>query len=151
ALLTSSLFAQEGVPRPPGLVTEKMWWPPSAEDWKKPVLIHWQRTWSDAVALSQETKRPILICVNMDGEPASEHYAGVRYAQPDTAKLYEPYVCVVASVYRHNARDYDEHGHRILCPRFGSVTCGEHIAIEPLLFAKYFDGKRVAPRHIMVE
>jgi hypothetical protein len=31
------------------------------------------------------------------------------------------------------------------------VTCGEHIAIEPALFDQFFDGKRVAPRHIMVE
>src|SRR5262245_33381947 len=87
----------------------------------------------------------------MDGEIASEHYAGVRYRQPEIAKLYEPYVCVIASVYRHTARDYDEHGQRVLCPRFGSVTCGEHIAIEPLLHDKYFDNRRVAPRHIGVE
>src|SRR5262245_65077961 len=102
-----------------------MWPAADAEGWKKPVLITWQRTWEDAVAVSKETKRPILVCINMDGEIASEHYAGVRYRQPDIAKLYEPYVCVIASVYRHNPRDYDEHGHRILCPRFGSVTCGD--------------------------
>jgi tetratricopeptide (TPR) repeat protein len=136
---------------PPGVTREQMWPAPTAEDWKKPCLIHWQRTWEDAVAVSRETKKPILICVNMDGEVASEHYAGVRYRQPDMAKLYEPYVCVIASVYRHNPRDYDEEGNRILCPRFGSVTCGEHIWIEPGLFEKFFDGKRVAPRHIMVE
>jgi hypothetical protein len=75
----------------------------------------------------------------------------VRYRQPDMAALYSPYVCVIASVYRHTPRDYDEHGNRVLCPRFGSVTCGEHIAIEPALFDQFFDGKRVAPRHIMVE
>ena len=87
----------------------------------------------------------------MDGEIASEHYAGVRYRQPEIATLYEPYVCVIASVYRHTPRDYDEQGQRILCPRFGSVTCGEHIAIEPVLYEKFFDGKRIAPRHIGVE
>jgi tetratricopeptide (TPR) repeat protein len=58
---------------------------------------------------------------------------------------------VIASVYRHNPRDYDENGQRILCPRFGSVTCGEHIAIEPQLFGEFFDGRRIAPRHIGVE
>ena len=101
--------------------------------------------------VSKETGKPILVCVNMDGEIASEHYAGVRYRQPEIATLYEPYVCVIASVYRHTPRDYDEQGRRILCPRFGSVTCGEHIAIEPILFEKFFDGKRIAPRHIGVE
>jgi hypothetical protein len=87
----------------------------------------------------------------MDGEIASEHYAGVRYRQPDIARLYEPYVCVIASVYRHNPRDYDDEGRRIPCPRFGTVTCGEHIWIEPTLFEQFFDGRRIAPRHIMVE
>ena len=130
---------------------ESMWPAPTAEDWKKPVLIKWQRTWEDAVALSKQTGRPILICVNMDGEVASEHYAGIRYRQPEIARLYQPYVAVIASVYRHTPRDYDEQGRRIPCPRFGTVTCGEHIAIEPILYEKFFDGKRIAPRHIMVE
>ncbi|MBK7644964.1 MAG: hypothetical protein IPJ19_18290 [Planctomycetes bacterium] len=136
---------------PQGATRESMWPAPTAEDWKKPCLVHWERTWDDAVAVSRETGKPILICVNMDGEVASEHYAGIRYRDPSIVALYEPYVCVIASVYRHNPRDYDDEGRRILCPRFGGVTCGEHIWIEPLLFDKYFEGKRVAPRHIMIE
>jgi hypothetical protein len=130
---------------------ENTWRAPTAEDWKKPVLLKFQRSWDDAVAVAREEGRPILVCINMDGEIASEHYAGVRYRQPEIAALYEPYVCVVASVYRHNPRDYDDDGHRIPCPRFGSVTCGEHIAIEPVVFEKFCDGQRVAPRHIAVE
>ena len=130
---------------------EAMWPAPTKEDWAKPCMITFQRSFEDAVQVSQETGRPILICVNMDGEIASEHYAGIRYRQADKAALYRPYVCVIASVYRHNPRDYDENGERILCPRFGSVTCGEHIAIEPGLHDTYFEDTRVAPRHIMVE
>jgi hypothetical protein len=150
-LLAAALPGQEGVPPPPGLIPEQMWPAPTAADWAKPVLIQWQRTWQDAVRLSQETKRAILVCVNMDGEIASEHYAGIRYRDPEITKLYEPYIPVIASVYRHNPRDYDEQGQRIPCPRFGCVTCGEHIALEPLIYAKFLDGKRIAPRHIMVE
>lgn len=130
---------------------ESTWPAPTAEDWKKPCLVPWQRTWEDAVAVAKETGRPILICVNMDGEIASEHYAGIRYRSAEIAALYEPYVTVIASVYRHNPRDYDDEGRRIPCPRFGGVTCGEHIAIEPIVFEKYLDGQRVAPRHICVE
>ncbi|MBI3845174.1 MAG: hypothetical protein HY292_11120 [Planctomycetes bacterium] len=135
---------------PAGVTREQMWPAPTAEDWKKPCLVKWERTWEDAQAVSRETKRPILVCINMDGEIASEHYAGVRYRQPEIAALYEPYVCVIASVYRHNPRDYDEQGRRIPCPRFWTVTCGEHIAIEPILFEKYMDGRRIAPRHIAI-
>ena len=135
----------------PNVDREQMWFAPTAEDWKKPCLVRFERTMEDAIAVAKETRKPILVCVNMDGEIASEHYAGVRYRRPETAKLYDPYVCVIASVYRHVPRDHDEEGNRIPCPRFGSVTCGEHIAIEPGLYDKYFDGKRIAPRHIGVE
>ena len=133
------------------LVREEMW--PAADDagWAKPCLIPWQRTWDDAVAMSKQTGKPILICINMDGEIASEHYAGIRYRQPEVAKLYEDYVCVVASVYRHTPRDFDDEGRRVVCPRFGTVTCGEHIALEGVIYPKYCDGQRVAPRHIAVD
>lgn len=135
----------------PGATEDQMWRPPTAADWQKPVLIEFERTWGDAVAVAQETNKPILVCINMDGEIASEHYAGVHYRDPETAKLFADYVCVIASVYRHTPRDHDEHGNRICCPRFGSVTCGEHIAIEPLLYEKFMNGQRISPRHIMVE
>jgi tetratricopeptide (TPR) repeat protein len=139
-------------PRPPRSQDREVTWPaPTAEDWARPCLIPWQRSWEDAQALSRETGKPILVCVNMDGEIASEHYAGVRYRQPEIAALYEQYVCVIASVYRHTPRDHDEQGRRILCPRFGSVTCGEHIALEGQAYQRYFDGQRVAPRHVGVE
>jgi len=150
ALAGSLAAAQQGAGPAPAS-REATWPAPTAEDWARPCLVTWQRTFEDALAVSKESERPILICVNMDGEIASEHYAGIRYRQPDIAALYEPYVCVIASVYRHSPRDFDEDGQRIPCPRFGTVTCGEHIAIEPGLFEGFFEDQRVAPRHIMVE
>lgn len=135
----------------PGVSREAMWPAPTEADWAKPCLITWQRTMEDAEAVSRSTGRPILVSVNMDGEIASEHYAGIRYRQAEIAALYEPYVNVIASVYRHTPRDFDDEGRRILCPRFGSVTCGEHIAIEPGLYGDYFEGQRVAPRHVGIE
>jgi hypothetical protein len=136
---------------PPGQTVETMWPAPTAEDWAKPVLVRWQRSVADAVKIATETGRPILVCVNMDGEPASEHFAGVRYRDPETASLLEPYVCVPASVYRHTPRDFDAQGRRVPCPRLGQVTCGEHIAAETELYEKYFEGQRIAPRHILLE
>jgi len=153
APLTISAAAQSGLGNTTAqdLSREEMWAAPTEEDWAKPCLITWQRSWTDAVAVSKETGKPILVCVNMDGEIASEHYAGIRYRQPEVAALYEPYVTVIGSVYRHNPRDFDEDGQRIPCPRFGTVTCGEHIWIEPVFYEKFLDEKRIAPRHIMVE
>ena len=134
-----------------GTTQEQMWPAATAEGWAKPCLIPWQRNFEDALAVSKATGAPILVCVNMDGEIASEHFAGVRYRDPATAKALERYVCVIASVYRHTARDYDEQGHRVVCPRFGTVTCSEHIACEVELYGKYFEGKRISPRHIMLD
>ncbi|MEM8884956.1 MAG: hypothetical protein AAGD14_12865 [Planctomycetota bacterium] len=147
----TTLAGAQGDREGQGLGREGMWPAPTAEDWKKPVLITFQRTWKDALEVSKATGRAILICINMDGEIASEHYAGIRYRQKEVAKLYEPYVCVIASTYRHNPRDYDDDGNRILCPRFGSVTCGEHIWIEPIIYEKFCEGQRVAPRHICID
>jgi tetratricopeptide (TPR) repeat protein len=149
--LLALLLASPAAGQVDGVSREEMWFAPTEEDWARPCLITWQRTWEDAQQVAKETGKPILICVNMDGEIASEHYAGVRYRQAEIAALYAPYVTVMASVYRHTPRDHDEEGGRIECPRFGGVTCGEHIAIEPVLFEQFFEGTRVAPRHIMVE
>jgi tetratricopeptide (TPR) repeat protein len=138
-------------PAPAPQTREQIWYAPTADDWAKPCLIPWQRTWEDALDVARQSGRPLMVCVNMDGEIASEHYAGVRYRQSEIAALFEPYVCVMASVYRHTERDFDAEGRRTICPRFGSVTCGEHIAIEPKLYQLFFDERRVAPRHVVVE
>lgn len=133
-----------------GLSEEVMWPAADAEGWRKPCLVPWQRTFEDALRVARAEQRPILVAVNMDGEIASEHFAGVRYRDPETAALMSRYACVMASVYRHTPRDYDVDGTRIECPRFQTVTCGEHIEAERELYERYFDGKRIAPRHIVL-
>lgn len=111
-------------------------------------LVRWERTLADAELLSRASGRPLLVCVNMDGEPASEAFATRYYCDPDFAARTAAYVPVIACPDRHNPFDYDERGRRIECPRFGRVTCGEHIAIEPLVYERFFSGRRYAPRHV---
>src|SRR6185295_15262311 len=60
------------------------------------------------------------------------------------------FVCLVASPVRHTPRDHDDQGRRIPCPRLGEVTCGEHVALEPILFDRYLGGERIAPRHALI-
>lgn len=134
-----------------GLTEEEMWPAATAEGWRQPCLVRWQRTFADAQRVARAQRRPILVAVNMDGEIASEHFAGVRYRQPETAALMGRYVCVIASVYRHTPRDYDEEGRRVECPRFGTVTCGEHVEAARELADPYFDDRPVAPRHIVID
>jgi len=113
--------------------------------------VHWQRSLDDALALCKATSRPLLIAVNMDGESASDRIVHEEYVDPAFVALTRHCVCLGASVFRHNARDHDDDGSRIPCPRFGGITCGEHMALEPQLWEKYLsDGERVAPRHALV-
>jgi hypothetical protein len=113
--------------------------------------ILWQRTLDDAVAIATAEHRPLLIALNMDGESASDRIVKENYRDPAFVAATRACVCVVGSVFRHAPRDYDGEGRRIPCPRLGEVTCGEHIALEPLLFDRYLsDGERVAPRHALV-
>jgi len=113
--------------------------------------VYWQRSLDDALALCKATSRPLLIAVNMDGESASDRIVHEEYVDPAFVALTRHCVCLGASVFRHNARDHDDDGRRIPCPRFGGITCGEHMALEPQLWEKYLsDGDRVAPRHALV-
>jgi hypothetical protein len=112
--------------------------------------ILWQRSLEDALAIAKEEKRPILLAVNMDGESASERITREQYRDPKFVASTRPFVCLMASVFRHTPRDYDEQGRRIPCPRLGEITCGEHIALEPILYDKYLGGDRIAPRHALI-
>lgn len=112
--------------------------------------ILWQRRLEDAVTIAEAEQRPILVAVNMDGESASERIVKEQYRDPEFVSMSRRFVCVIASAFRHAPRDHDELGRRIPCPRLGEVTCGEHIALEPILFDKYLGGERIAPRHALI-
>ena len=113
--------------------------------------VHWQRSLADALAVARATGKPLLLAVNMDGESASDRIVHEQYRDPAFVALTRHAVCLGASVFRHNARDHDDDGRRIPCPRFGCITCGEHMALEPQLWERYLsDGERVAPRHALV-
>lgn len=115
-----------------------------------PPLVPWQRDLADALAIQARTGKPLLIAVNADGEPASESLAWKRYRDPEFAALAEGFVCLVTSPDRRTPRDYDDRGRRLVDERFGRIVNGEALSIEPVLYERWFDGRRVAPRHIGV-
>ncbi|MCR9246228.1 MAG: hypothetical protein NXI31_14450 [bacterium] len=112
--------------------------------------IAWQRSLEDALATQKATGLPLLIAVNMNGEVFNDRFRTRTYKSAAFVESTRGYVCVVASPDRHNERDYDSLGNRIECPAFPGCTCGEHIAIEPELYRRYFNGNRNAPRHVAV-
>ena len=116
-----------------------------------PPLMPWQRNLEDALAMVQATGKPLLICVNMDGEPASEGLAWARYRNPEFVQLASGFIPLLASPDRRNPREYDDRGRRIPDWRFGRLINSEHIDIEPTLFERYFQDQRVAPRHLGID
>lgn len=125
-------------------------WKVSDEAAARPPLMPWQRTLEDALALSKTSGKPLLVCVNIDGENASESFAYGRYRDPAFAALARAFVCVLASPDSHEPRERDDRGRRIPDPRFGRLVDSEHVDVEPQLYERYFEGRRVAPRHVGV-
>lgn len=119
-------------------------------DAQDPAPIAWQRTLADALAVQKRTGLPLLIAVNSRGEVFNDRFRNRTYKSREFIELTRGYVCVIASPDRYTAADYDSFGNRIESPEFPGCTDGEHIAIEPELFRRYFNGNRTAPRHIGV-
>ena len=130
---------------------------PAASD---ALQIHWQRSLEDAAAQSARDGRPLLVVINADGESASERIVVERYRDPAFVAWTRSFHCVVGSYFRHTPRDFDAQGRRVPCPRLGEVTCGEHMALEPVLHERYLLGEhivvddgvvqRISPRHALV-
>jgi hypothetical protein len=132
---------------------------PQAPSFPDARQILWQRNLDDALELSRASGRPLLVAVNADGESASELIVRERYRDPRWVANTRSFVCVVASYFRHTPRDHDDFGARVVCPRFGEVTCGEHMALEPATHERFMKGvtielfgettDRISPRHVL--
>jgi hypothetical protein len=115
-----------------------------------PDQIAWQRSLDDARAMAAAEQRPLLVAINLDGESSSDRIVPERYRNPEFVAWTRRFVCVIGHPLRHTPRDHDDLGRRIECPRLGSVTCGEHVALEPQLFDAYLGGERISPRHALI-
>src|SRR5688572_24309514 len=72
--------------------------------------ILWQRDLEQALALARAEDRPLFLAINMDGESASDRIVVENYRDPEFVAATRPFMCLVASVFRHNPRDFDEEG-----------------------------------------
>ncbi len=112
--------------------------------------ILWQRSLEDALELQQRTGRPLLVAINTDAESASERIVRELYRDPAFVASTRAFVCLIASPFRHTPRDHGARGLRLEDPRFGEVTSGEALALEPVLFERFLGGERIAPRHALI-
>jgi len=116
--------------------------------------IAWIGAYELALQEAQESGRPLLICLNMDGEAANDELALETYRAPDLVRRTRDLVPLIASAFRHDAREATAGAsNRQPCPRFGVVTCDEHIAVERALREHWFAGinEIVSPQHILAD
>ncbi len=110
--------------------------------------VEWVGDWDKAFALAKETKRPVMVCINSkDGEKANEATAKEIYRDPEFVELSKSFVMVVISTLGHNTSG--------ICPRFGKVTCAEHLQCWKAMAAAHGDkfvsafaqGEMISPQH----
>jgi HEAT repeat protein len=82
--------------------------------------VEWMGNWDEAFALARKTERPVMVCINSkDGEQANERAATATYRDPWFVPLSRRFVMIVVSTRKH--------GGIVGCPRFGKVTCDQHL------------------------
>jgi HEAT repeat protein len=109
-----------------------------------PVKLKWEPSLEQALTAAKERTVPLLVCFNMDNEPANDQMVQQHYNDPEIAALGEKMVCLIASAFRHA-----ETGG--VCSRFGSVSCQEHMDAEIAARQRFIGSDTVkAPQHVFV-
>jgi len=110
--------------------------------------VAWVADWDRAFAQAKKEDRPVMLCINSkDGESANEKTAKTIYRDPAFVRLSRRFVMVVVSTRTHGTSGR--------CPRFGRVTCQDHLQCWKALranFAEQFmasamSGKMISPQH----
>jgi HEAT repeats len=82
--------------------------------------IQWAATWADAFKEAKAVNRPVMVCINgRDGESANEATAFQIYRDPVFVALTHRFTMVLVSAREHAAEGP--------CPRFGGITCQQHL------------------------
>jgi len=82
--------------------------------------VEWVPSWEKAFQQAKEENKPVFVCINSkDGEKANETTANEIYRDPLFVALSRRFVMVLVST--------REHAKTGPCPRFGKITCDEHL------------------------
>ncbi|MHC4550733.1 MAG: HEAT repeat domain-containing protein [Planctomycetota bacterium] len=94
--------------------------------------IAWIGDWEEAFRLAKKAGKPVMVCINSkDGEAANERAAQRIYRDPWFVALSRRFFMLVVST-----RDHGKGGP---CPRFGRITCEQHLDCWKALRANYGD------------
>lgn len=115
---------------------------------ERPPQIDWVGDWETAFKQAKETGKPVMVCINSkDGEKANERAARTTYHDAEFVALSRKFVMMVVSVHTHRPSG--------VCPRFGRVTCEQHLNCWKALRARHgqefmasaMSGEMISPQH----
>jgi len=99
--------------------------------------IDWVGDWEKAFEIARKTDRPVMVCINSkDGETANERTAKKLYRDPAFVRATRKWVMLVVSTITHRTEGK--------CPRFGKVTCQDHLNCWKELRARHGDQFRAS-------
>jgi len=110
--------------------------------------VAWTGNWETAFRQAVETGKPVMVCINSkDGERANETTAQKIYRDPAFAEWSRRFVMVLVSTREHRAEG--------ACPRFGRVSCRQHLECWKELRARHGEqfvlrdtpGDMISPQH----
>lgn len=129
------------------LTLSTAWLTASAQD--KPAAVDWAKDWEAAFLEARDSDRPVMVCINSkDGESATERAAKTTYKDAEFVALSRKLVMIVISTRQHTLTDGT-------CPRFGTVTCEQHLNCWKELRNRHGDkffipgssGEMISPQH----
>jgi len=109
--------------------------------------VPWLPSLGAALDAAHERNVPAFVFMTMDGEVANEYMAANTYRQPMIIELASRTAPVITSVFRHTPETYVNE----ICPKYGSVTCEDHIAAEPAAAERFLrPGATQVPQHVFL-
>jgi len=110
--------------------------------------VEWVASFSEALRLARETKRPIFVAFNMDAEVANDAMVKDVYRDRKFVEKSRKFVCVVASIFKHEEPVGAAGGPE--CARFGRIGCAQHKDCEIRAREALLGGTEViAPQHVI--
>jgi hypothetical protein len=114
----------------------------------EPHEISWRESLGRALAEAREQKLPVFVALLADSEPSCRKITENHYTDPSLVTLLEKLPCVVAAPDAHEPVDRDG---RMVCARYGTVTCAQHReadkAVRGLLFPNHTP---IIPQHLLL-
>jgi hypothetical protein len=117
-----------------------------------PTALPWQHDWKSACGKAAAEKKPILVVVMKDQEPACPRMLNDLFGDAEIDLKLASFVLVPCCVTAHGPPGSDPKAQS--CPRFPGIRCSDHLEIEKELHPRFADavsGEIIVPQHVVCD